>query len=105
MPLIGNRIKSKKTGKSGIKNRITSLFTLFQRAYAKTALEKGSLSTGPICYTTADARKPKQRLSGLVPTTRTPRRMALYDTCDACIDSFNSNLCLFFVVSVPLKEK
>jgi len=72
MPLIGNRIKSKKTGKSGIKNRITSLFTLFQRAYAKTALEKGSLSTGPICYTTADARKPKQRLSGLVPTTQTP---------------------------------
>lgn len=71
MPLIGNRIKSKKTGKSGIKNRITSLFTLFQRAYAKTALEKGSLSTGPICYTTADARKPKQRLSGLVPTTQT----------------------------------
>lgn len=74
MPLIGNRIKSKKTGKSGIKNRITSLFTLFQRAYAKTALEKGSLSTGPICYTTADARKPKQRLSGLVPTTQTPDR-------------------------------
>ncbi len=105
MPLIGNRIKSKKTGKSGIKNRITSLFTLFQRAYAKTALEKGSLSTGPICYTTADARKPKQRLSGLVPTTQTPRRMALYTAYDPCIDSFDSNLCLFFVVSVPLKEK
>ena len=36
---------------------------------------------------------------------QTPRRMALYAAYDACIDSFNSNLCLFFVVSVPLKEK
>ena len=34
-----------------------------------------------------------------------PRRMALYTAYDACIESFNSNLCLFFVVSVPLKEK
>lgn len=39
------------------------------------------------------------------PTIQTPRRMALYAAYDACIDSFNSNLCLFFVVSVPLKEK
>nr|DAY76323.1 MAG TPA: hypothetical protein [Caudoviricetes sp.] len=31
--------------------------------------------------------------------------MALYTAYDACIESFNSNLCLFFVVSVPLKEK
>ena len=39
------------------------------------------------------------------PTIQTPRRMALYTAYDACIESFNSNLCLFFVVSVPLKEK
>ena len=37
--------------------------------------------------------------------TQTPRRMALYTAYDPCIDSFDSNLCLFFVVSVPLKEK
>ena len=36
---------------------------------------------------------------------QTPRRMALYAAYDACIDTHNSNLCLFFVVSVPLKEK
>ncbi|WP_320879273.1 hypothetical protein [[Clostridium] scindens] len=105
MPLIGNRIKSKKTGKSGIKNRITSLFTLFQRAYAKTALEKGSLSTGPICYTTADARKPKQRLSGLVPTTQTPLRTAFHDTQRLLLEVYISNVRSVFVFFAPLMKK
>lgn len=57
-------------------------------------------------FSKAKARKPRKiSLSGPPPTIQTPRRMALYDAYDACIDSFNSNLCLFFVVSVPLKEK
>lgn len=39
------------------------------------------------------------------PTIQTPQRMTLYDVYHACIGGFYSNLCLFFVVSVPLKEK
>ena len=37
-------------------------------------------------------------------TIRIPQRMTLYDVYHACIGGFYSNLCLFFVVSVPLKE-
>ena len=46
MPLIGNCVKSKKTGKSGLSNRIYQPFYDHFKKYAKISTEKVSLSTG-----------------------------------------------------------
>ena len=48
MPFIGNGIKSKETGKSGVKTEFTSLFITFHKMVYKIGSGKGSLSTGPI---------------------------------------------------------
>lgn len=47
MPFIGNGIKSKETGKSGVKTEFTSLFITFHKMVYKIGSGKGSLSTGP----------------------------------------------------------
>ena len=47
MPLIGNGIKSKTAGKSGLNNRICQLFYGISRKHAEINTEKVSLSTGP----------------------------------------------------------
>lgn len=47
MPLIGNGVKSKTAGKSGLNNRIYQLFYGISRKHAEINTEKVSLSTGP----------------------------------------------------------
>lgn len=51
MPLIGNGIKSKTAGKSGLNNRIYQLFYDCLKKHAETDNEKVSLSTGPFLHT------------------------------------------------------
>ena len=48
MPLIGNGIKSKKTGKSGLSNRIYQPFYGHFKKHVEINTEKVSLSTGPL---------------------------------------------------------
>ena len=48
MPLFGSCIKSKKTGKSGLNNRIYQLFYDISKKHAEINTEKVSLSTGPL---------------------------------------------------------
>ena len=48
MPLIGNGVKSKTAGKSGLNNRIYQLFYGISRKHAEINTEKVSLSTGPL---------------------------------------------------------
>lgn len=50
MPFIGNGIKSKETGKSGVKTEFTSLFITFHKMVYKIGSGKGSLSTGPFFH-------------------------------------------------------
>lgn len=52
MPLIGNGITSKKTGKSGLNNRIYQAFYGISKKHAEIDTEKVSLSTGSIIYIT-----------------------------------------------------
>ena len=47
MPLIGNGTKSKKTGKSGLNNRIYHPFYGISKKHAEINVEKVSLSTDP----------------------------------------------------------
>ena len=47
MPLIGNGIKSKTAGKSGLNNRLYQPFLWHFKKYVKKNIEKVSLSTGP----------------------------------------------------------
>lgn len=47
MPLISKGIKSKKTGKSGLNNRIYQPFYGISKKYAEINTEKVSLTTGP----------------------------------------------------------
>jgi len=47
MPLIGNGVKSKTAGKSGLNNRIYQPFYGISRKHAEINTEKVSLSTGP----------------------------------------------------------
>jgi len=47
MSLIGNGIKSKTAGKSGLNNRIYQPFYGISRKHAEINTEKVSLSTGP----------------------------------------------------------
>jgi len=47
MSLIGNGIKSKTVGKSGLNNRIYQPFYGISRKHAEINTEKVSLSTGP----------------------------------------------------------
>ena len=51
MPFIGNGIKSKETGKSGVKTEFTSLFITFHKMVYKIGSGKGSMSTGPFLHT------------------------------------------------------
>ena len=48
MSLIGNGIKSKTVGKSGLNNRIYQPFYGISRKHAEINTEKVSLSTGPL---------------------------------------------------------
>ena len=47
MPLIGNGIKSKTAGKSGLNNRIYQLFYVISKKHVEINTEKVSLSTDP----------------------------------------------------------
>ena len=51
MPLIGNGIKSKAAGKSGLNNRIYQPFYVISKKHVEINTEKVSLSTGPFLHT------------------------------------------------------
>ena len=58
MPLIGNGIKSKTAGKSGLNNRIYQLFYVISKKHVEINTEKVSLSIGPLWETPFSSHTP-----------------------------------------------